>query len=672
MVPSRPLFWQIDSVWLFYALAFISVGLFIFGVTIRAKIWFKIFKNIQVSKESIIKVFFEGILGRRIIKGDLAAGIMHSFIFWGFSILFAGTVLSTVDHYIVHYLKGTLYLIFSLIMELAGLMLVTGVIWALIRRYSNSVVRLEKKREDLIIPVWILLAGITGFMVEGARIAAQDPTWAKWSFAGGMVSFLFSKATSPEMLYGTFWWIHALLCLGLIAVIPYTKLFHMIAGPLNMYLIHDPVRQDTVKKISISQGKDLKDSTETYSFRERLSFDACMRCGRCSDVCPSTNANEPFSPRDFIQWAGTLPLNTPESFHPLPRLDDILQKNNNMEENAFTTEKIWHCTTCSVCLEVCPVYISTPDPIIRTRNTVVEEGKNVPAVLNQTFKKLFKYNNPWEASKIKRAQWAKGLDIPDFSKNKTKTSDSICYFVGCTTAIETRAQGLAKSFTGILKQADISFGTFGNKEPCCGDIARRLGENGLFQEQAKNCLDFFTSFNVNELVVSSPHCFNTIQNEYQKLASEHALDDTFVSQVFHYSQFLNKMIKQDVIRFKKELNVRVTYHDPCYLGRYNGIYDAPREVIQSIPGIKLIEMENVRELSRCCGGGGGRMWQEGFDSDVKMSENRIKEAKSTGAQIVITACPLCLIMLEDARKTSGFEDTLKVMDLNELVFEAMS
>lgn len=671
MIPSRPLFWQIDSVWLFYVLASISVGVFIFGVTIRAKIWFKAFKEIRISKETIIKVFYEGILGKRIIKGDLAAGIMHSFIFWGFSILFTGTILSTVDHYIVRYLKGTIYLIFSFCMELAGLMLVTGITWALIRRYSNSVVRLEKKREDLILPVWILLASITGFMVEGTRIAAQDPTWGNWSFAGGIVSSLFFKPISPEMLYPAFWWIHALLCLGLIAVIPYTKLFHMVTGPLNMYLAHDPVCQAAVKKRSVFQEKASKNETEMYSFRERLSFDACMRCGRCTDVCPSTIANEPFSPRGFIQWAGTVPLNSPQPFHPLPRPDEILQKNKNME-NAFTAEKIWHCTTCRACLSVCPVYISTPDPIIRTRNSVIEEGKNVPAVLNQTFKKLFKYNNPWEASKIKRAKWAKGLDIEDFSKNKKKTVDGICYFVGCTTALETRAQGLAKSFSGILKHADIPFGTFGNKEPCCGDIAKRLGENGLFQEQAKNCMDFLGPFNVNEMVVSSPHCFNTIRNEYQKIACENGLDGTFASQVLHYSQFLNSMIKNDSIRFNKELNVRVTYHDPCYLGRYNGIYNAPREVIRAIPGVTLVEMENSGELSRCCGGGGGRMWQEGFNSDVKMSEIRIKQAEQTGAQIIITACPLCLIMLEDARKTGGFEDSLKVMDLNELVLEAMS
>jgi Fe-S oxidoreductase len=310
-----------------------------------------------------------------------------------------------------------------------------------------------------------------------------------------------------------------------------------------------------------------------------------------------------------------------------------------------------------------------PDSIHQARSTVIEDGKQVPPLLIKTLEKLLKYNNPWEGSRKNRTKWAEDLNITDFSK--TKKSEGLCYFVGCTTSIETRAQGLGRSFSRILEHADIPFGILGKEEPCCGDIARRVGEDGLFEEQAEACIDIFTQFDVKEVVVSSPHCFHTFRNEYPALQAMTNKAEPLDIRVFHYSQFLTKLLRKGSLRFEKPLDLTVTYHDPCYLGRYNDIYEAPREVITSIPGVKLVEMRHNRSESLCCGGGGGRMWQEELDSDKKMSEIRISEAAATNAQVMVTACPLCLIMLEDAAKTTGLEDSLRVMDLNELVAMAL-
>lgn len=641
MTPYRVMFWQIEDVWVFYVLAGLATGLFLAGVAAHIWVWKRSARSLEIpfSKEALKKTLLDTFLGRRVLQGDMAAGLMHLFIFWGFLSLFIGTALLAIHHYIFTFLEGTAYLLFSLIMEVGGLMLLTGIIWALIRRYLQRVPRLERRVEDALIPLWLLLAALSGFVLEGLRLASQQPAWGAWSFVGWWIGSFFSAA-GAECLYPYLWWGHTLICLGFIAMIPYTKLFHVLGAPAGIYF------QDASKPTVLG----VEEGAGEFDLGDAIFFDGCMRCGRCVAACPSTGAGEPFAPRDFVQtmrhtlWQGHFPLG------------DIRFLSRGEESNV--DENFWYCTTCRACLEVCPVYGAAFEVVTKKRVLAVEEGTQIPKLLNQTLEKLFKYNNPWESSKRQRGAWADGLELVDLTKRGAEAD--LCYFVGCTTSFDDTAQVIARSFSKILQTAGVNFGILGKKEPCCGDIARRVGELGLFEEQIDGCLELFDKYGITDLATSSPHCFHTFKNEYPEAPFR----------ARHYTLVLRELLANGKLRFKKGVEATVTYHDPCYLGRHNQIFDEPREIIHAIPGLRLVEMAHHRADSLCCGGGGGRMWQD-LDGEVKMSEVRLREAEETGAEILITACPLCLIMLEDARKAAGLNETLRIMDLNELVLQVL-
>lgn len=642
MTPNRTMFWQIEGVWIFYVLVVLTIGIFLAGMAAYVLVWKKKAGTFEFvySKEALKKTFLDSFLGRRLLQGDIAAGLMHLFIFWGFVSLFIGTALLAIHDYIIEYLRGTVYLIYSLALEIGGLLLLAGVLWALIRRYLQRVPRLERRMEDALVPLWLLLIGLSGFFVEGLRLASQQPAWAEWSFAGSWVSAMFSPASAGG-LYPSFWWMHALLSLGFIASIPFTKLFHVLGAPASIYF------QGSAKPKVL----DIEEGASDFDLGDVIFFDACMRCGRCVAACPSAGAGEPFAPRDFVQAMRR------KLWEENSQWGDI--RFLSRDEKSDVDEKFWYCTTCRACLEVCPVYGAAFEAVLKRRIDAVEEGTDVPKLMNQTLEKIFKYDNPWESSKKQRGAWADELDLVNLTKRGAEAD--LCYFVGCTTSFDDTAQGIALAFSQILQKAGIRFGILGKKEPCCGDIARRSGELGLFVEQMEKNIDLFDKYGITEVVTSSPHCFHTFHNEYT--------DAPFNAR--HYTLLLKELVENGKLRFKNGKAATVTYHDPCYLGRYNRIFEEPREILRSIPGLTLVEMEHSRADSLCCGGGGGRMWQDLPSGDTKMSEVRVREAEATGAEILVTACPLCRIMMEDARKAAGLNEKLQVMDLNELVLQSM-
>ena len=641
MTPSRVMFWQIDHIWIFYVLAALSTVLFLGGVAVYILVWKKSAgsRSVSFSADALKKMLLDVFLGRRLIEGDVAAGLMHLLIFWGFLVLFIGTSVLAIHHYVTSFLEGTSHLVFSFAMELAGLMLLIGIIWALIRRYLQRVPRLERRLEDALVPLWLLLIVLSGFILEGLRLSAQQPAWAAWSFVGWWVGSLFSPA-SAETFYPAFWWIHTLLCLSFIALIPYTKLFHILGAPASIYF------QSAAEPTLL----DMEEGAADFDLGDAIFFDGCMRCGRCVAACPSAGAGEPFAPRDFVQamrrslWQEHSPVG------------DIRFMSRN--EDKKVDEHFWYCTTCRACLEVCPVYGAAFEVVAKKRVLAVEEGTQVPKLLNQTLEKLFKYNNPWESSKKKRGAWADDLEIPNLTKRGVEAD--LCYFVGCTTSFDDTAQRIARSFSAVLKAGGVDFGILGKKEPCCGDIGRRVGELGLFEEQKEGCEKLFEKYDITDLVTSSPHCFHTFKNEYPEAQFR----------ARHYTLMLHELIAEGRLKFKKGIEAKVTYHDPCYLGRHNGIFDEPREVLKKVSGLELAEMSDTRIDSLCCGGGGGRVWME-TQKGERFGDLRIDQAIETGAELLVTSCPYCITMFEDSRITMGVDEKIEIKDITEIIQEAL-
>jgi len=326
---------------------------------------------------------------------------------------------------------------------------------------------------------------------------------------------------------------------------------------------------------------------------------------------------------------------------------------------------MWYCTTCRACMEECPVYVNGIDIIRGIRTGVIEEGTQVPPGVIRALEAIYKYGNPWERAPAKRGEWTEGLRVKDLSQGEEAP---LLLYVGCTASYDARLQEVARSLCMLLQEAGVDFGILGAEEPCCGEPARRLGEDGLFEEVVTQNVELFSGLKIEGVVTLSPHAFHSFKNEYPPLGRRLNLP-LEGWRIRHFSQLLVELIREGRIPLKRGVRRVVTYHDPCYLGRHNGVYEEPRDILRAIPGIELREMPRSKSRSLCCGGGGGRMWFEA-EEEGKIAELRVKEAAETGAEVIATACPFCLAMLTDAVKTAGLEDKLQVKDISELVIEA--
>lgn len=550
----RPQFWGIETTAPFYVLAAAATLVFAYGVGKHVAAWVR--AGWRPSLPTL-----DAVTGHAVVRGDPAAGLMHALILWGFAGLFVGTTLSALDHWVVGFLRGPVYIAFAVACDVAGLSLLVGLTWAIARRL-RGVARLEGGAGSWGPLLWLVAAAGTGFAVEGLRVAGV------------------------EAAYAPVWWLHTLICLGGIAALPWTRLFHVFAAPAALALTDEPT-----------------------SARAPVWLDACTHCGRCVEVCPPTLAGEPFSARGFL-------------------LDG-------------TTELAWHCTTCGACAEACPLDIATWEVALEARRGAIEEGTQVPSGIAEALQRVQRYDNPWASSKRARGKLAKELAPPG--------GDTIV-FAGCTAAVDTRAQDVVRALSGVLDRAEVGWSTLGKKEPCCGDIARECGEDGLREDKEERARDRLDG----AVVAASPHCLQGL-----RAAGVEA---------WHYTETLADLVQDGRLALRGEAT-RATYHDPCTLARHNGVVDEPRQILRAIEGLELVEMPRHGTGALCCGGGGGRMWNEEPDSTAteRISELRIREAAATGADLLVTACPRCLVMLEDARRSAGLEGALQVIDLAELV-----
>lgn len=404
--------------------------------------------------------------------------------------------------------------------------------------------------------------------------------------------------------------------------------------------------------------RDLKPYIERFNvpypdqFPEKLKYDperyklkTCLECLCCVSVCPVLELDH------FAGPAAMLKL-TNVAFDPRDQSD---------RPSSALSEGVYSCTTCKHCNEVCPMDLDIPTRAIElVRALIVERGLIKAPLLRKTFESTYKYGNPWEQPANKRSDWTKGLEVRTIQNNPKA---EILYFVGCTPSYDARCQEVAKSMVTIFNKAKVNYGIMGDEEKCCGSPMLTLGENGLFEVLSEEMTRDFGKYNIQKIVTTCPHGYHAFVNDYTINKEK--------IKVQHYTQFILELIEQGKLHFSKKINKVVTYHDPCYLGRHNNIYDAPRKILEAIPGLSLVEMERTRENSFCCGGGGGRIWIEEAPAEERPSVNRAREAASVNPDILATACPLCLINFVDAVKVIGKEEKIQVKDIAELVKEAM-
>jgi len=372
--------------------------------------------------------------------------------------------------------------------------------------------------------------------------------------------------------------------------------------------------------------------TERLAYILRDPLFPCIQCGKCTGGCPISSISSHFNIRRLLY--------------------EIL--NSEGENIAHQKEMLWDCSTCTTCVKRCPKQVDPADLIISMRSVLVEDGQ-IPPKIRDVLKSISIRGNPWNIGQEKRSEWAKGLEI------KSIAAAEILYYVGCTPAFDPRLHKVARALAKTLNHACINFGTLGNDEVCCGNEIRRMGDIWSFDALKEMNLEMFKQFPIKQIITTSPHCYNTFKNEYTELDIE----------VKHYTQIISDLIKKKKLTFSKKYEKMVTYHDPCFLGRQNQVFEEPRAILKSIPSLNFIEMDRARERALCCEGGGGRMWIEAFETTKRTASIRVKEALDCGAEVLSTACPFCLLTLEDAVKSEGFEDRIQVLDIMEIVSQVI-
>lgn len=665
---SREVFWNISFGNLVYILAVISIVIWILYFYRRLKIWL-IGREDNRSKEIrkripvFIRTVIADVLTHRRFLSNPFSGIMHFLIFWGFIILLLASAVDAITYYTNRHIIGTPYLWFSLISDIGGIMVFIGLIMAAYRRYIWKPKGLNTILDDGIVIGTLIVIIITGYMVEGLRMAATEikphPDWAVWSPGGLVFAKMFSEMDelSIRFWHKFLWWFHSILTVGLIIYcgIIFSKLQHIIVSLLNTFFrnlgpIGAPSPID-IEKAEILGAGEIKD----FTWKQLLDLDACTNCGRCQDECPAWITGKPLSPRKLVQDLKSHMLSANKNGSIREGINPSLIREGPSES------EIWACTTCGACQEVCPVYVEHIVKIIDLRRNLVLAQSKMPETAQIMLRNMQQRGHPWTGAQSLRLRgdWTSDLDL----KILTEGSEThTLFWVGCTGALCERNVSVTTSMARLLKEVGIEFAVLGDAETCCGDPARRAGYEFQFQIMAEQNIEIFKNHNIQNIITICPHCYNIIKNEYPLYGGKF--------QVIHYTQLLNDLMKNGKLRLKNKINSIITYHDPCYLGRYNGVYEEPRQVLNAISSSKLKEMNRSKNMSLCCGGGGGHMWIEEEPNTKKINQERIEDVIKTGAETVVTACPYCLQMLEESIDQKGLKDSLKVKDIVEIVEQA--
>ncbi len=653
MSPTRELYFNIEGAAWVYALLGVALVIFGWGVLRRLRGWLRGQPvNRSDSPRQRLEALLRGAaLHERLLARYRGAGLFHLAFFWGFVVLFIGTTVCFLHELGVPLMQGSFYLYFqSLALDVFGALFLIAVLAAVAHRYLRRPPRLKPDRPaDALALVFLSVILVTGFLIEGARIQLTQDPWAAWSPVGNGTGWLLASVRDPselQVLHRSLWWFHLVVVMGFIAWIPYSKLFHMFTAPANIYLQNRGAK-GALRPLELRpEGPLGAGSLRQFTWKDLLDLDACTECGRCQDQCPATASGKPLSPKKLILDLRALQRSAGENGGaPL--------------DTAVTDAELWACTTCRACSEACPVLIEHVDKVVEMRrHRVLAEGR-FPAEYRQVFKNLEVFGDPLGRGRALREEWAEGLKIRRASDGE---SAEVLFWTGCMGALyDDRSRKTLAAGARVLEKAGVDFAILGREESCCGDPARRMGNEHLFRQLAERNIEAFRRRGVRRIVTQCPHCFNTLKNEYADQGAD--------LEVVHVAELGARLIREGRLQTKTKLDELVTYHDPCYLGRHNAVYDEPRAVLGEALERDITEMPRSREKSACCGAGGGNVWC-GTSIGRRIEEMRIDEAVATGAAGVVTSCPFCEIMLDSAAKQKGLGTSFRVMDVVEVVDRA--
>ncbi len=667
---TREVFWNITHVWVMYVMFAASAAIAIYGFYRRIAMWRR---GLPANRFDQPLLRLRLLLKHAVAQGrtirEEQAGVFHTLIYTGFIILTIATIVVMLDYdFGLPLMRGPFYLYFqSFVVDIFGMLVLIGVGMAGVRRFIQKPKKLVYTDEAMWILVAIFLIALTGFLVEGWRIAATSDPWGVWSPFGYLLA-LASSWMSQEALRAAHlgaWWFHAALVFGFLAWAPYTKMAHVVLGPLNIYTASLKPIGASLKPIDFEKATTLGvNSLAGFTWKDLADFDACTECGRCTEVCPAHTAGKSLSPRDIIldlqRFMHANPVaafrdgrgdgSIEEAAKPLPIIGAL---------PATSPEALWECTTCGACVEACPVFIEQMPKIVDLRRYLVMEETNFPETMQEAITSLESRGHPFRGTQATRVDWAEGLDV----KTIAEAQDAeVLLWVGCGGALIERNQKVARATAQLLTKAGVKFAILGREEKCTGDPARRIGHEFLFEMLVKENTETLNRYGVKKIVTACPHCFNTFRNEYPQFGGNF--------EVYHHSEFLAKLIEEERLSPSAQIEKAVTFHDPCYLGRQNGLFDAPRQLVRISSQSALIEMKQSREKSFCCGGGGGMSFVE-EPKDKRVNQERARQVLATGAQVVAVACPFCMTMLEDGINARKGDREVRVMDVAELLWQSV-
>jgi Fe-S oxidoreductase len=650
----------------------------------------------RTTKERIDAILIN-VLGQKKLMKDKKSGAIHMMFFYGFLLVQFGAIdliwkgLAPGSHLPL----GPIYPYFTFFQEIVVLMILIGVAWAFYRRYIEKLVRL--KRGFVAGLVYLFLTGLMlcTLLSNGMGIIwlGHDPTWSEPIASAISIAFNWLPQNVAGAMFFVFWWGHLLFLLAFLVYIPQGKHAHLIAGIANVWLgrTHKIGQLSTIDFEDESQETFGVSKIEEFNQKQLVDLYACVECGRCTNMCPASATGKMLSPKDLIlklrdhltekgaavtsrqPWMPAVAFNHTRGNQValasrMAGNQEVAAtiENVSLIGDVITEEEIWACTTCRNCEDQCPVMNEHVDKIIDLRRyLVLTEGKMNPDA-QRAVTNIERQGNPWGMNRKERANWRDMLEdvkVPTVKELKKAGEEfDVLFFVGSMGSYDNRSQKIAQSFVRVLNLAGVKVAILGNEEKNSGDTPRRMGNEFLFQELANANIETFKMYDVKKIVTIDPHAYNTLKNEYPEFGLE--------AEIYHHTELLAKLISDGKLTPKNFVDETITYHDSCYLGRYNNVYDAPREILKSIPGVKLKEPERKRETAMCCGAGGGLMWME-EDTGTRINVARTEQLLETSTTIISTGCPYCLTMISDGTKAKEVEDKVQTLDVVEILEKSL-